>query len=169
MKTTKLTSFLIILVCLVCLSCQKRGCKEQCASNYSSKAEKEGHCKGCTDQTAINYCPGADSDDGSCLYQIKFYTKTDFDSIWVWVSDSTINCTKILCDNWCSTPYISWEGTIIKVYNQTPPNCGTGDSTVVVVRPAGVYWYEYELLNGSGSYGKCVEFGYPNCGYVLIS
>lgn len=166
MKTKNLTLLIVILGCAAILSsCSKRGCKEQCASNYSSKAEKEGHCKGCKDATAINYCPNVDEDDGSCLYERKFYLGNSccgwFD---VWVSDSTISCTEINCSSWCETFPQTQIGSLTKVYTSVP-NCETADSIIVVTRKAGVYWYQTKQEDSSNPHWGCIEFAanYRKC------
>jgi len=48
------------------------GCTDPAAINYNATCLDDGSCIpivfGCTDPNAINYFPGANNDDGSCIY-----------------------------------------------------------------------------------------------------
>ena len=82
---------LAIALILPISSCEKAGCTNPAASNYSSSATKDdGSCKipGCTDPAATNYNSAATVNNYSCVYpstngQVVFYVNSASSAVTV--------------------------------------------------------------------------------------
>lgn len=143
---SSILSLLTLLILLSFSSC-RRGCRvdAECVTNYDSDAKKDGNCTGCRDSQAINFCPEADEDDGSCLFQRRFYTNDTLNGWYdIWVSDSADNPNPVL---------LRYEGRTSFVYIDSIPDCNLADGLVTVLRPDGEYYYEIESQTGVLSSG----------------
>jgi hypothetical protein len=115
-----------------------------CVDNFDAKAEKSGDCSGCTKFGANNYCPEATRDNGECLFTRKFYSDVSADGwIDVWVSTTADSA---------SISNLNYEGKIVH-FPTTIPECEILDSTLIVLRKQGEYYYEIETQSGKRDWG----------------
>lgn len=122
-------------------SCERRGCMKDaaCVDNYDPRATKEGDCLGCNIPGAFNYCPEASLNNGQCLFIRQFYANDGTEGwIDVWVSDSAYAS---------DIGFLAYEGRISQ-FPSGIPDCEQTDSTLMVLRPAGDYYFEVETQSG---------------------
>ena len=185
MKTIKITTLSILaLSILICTSCKRKGCTNELATNYESKAKKDdGTCffsEGCMDCNATNYDSSAVIDDSSCLYsnndRLGFYTVHDSifgPPILEWyhhtyeieIYRSHCSPNELVINNYAnknnqfiSTPYgitIDVDNNSISNTLQTVNDITVRTNTGYFVNDSIYLDIEYENEFGEVFYGKC--------------
>ncbi len=144
-----LSLLFVVLIVAPTSSCKRRGCRSNvaCVDNYDSRAKRDGDCDGCINFAAHNYCPEATEDNGTCVFERKFYSENGADGwIDIWVSDSVDNSNPNL---------LRYEGRLTN-FPVFIPECDQSDSTMQILRQPGEYYYEIETQTGILSWGWVV-------------
>tara|TARA_B110000046_G_scaffold174140_1_gene197559 strand:- start:6206 stop:6688 length:483 start_codon:yes stop_codon:yes gene_type:complete len=143
----KFIFFLFSIAFITITACKPTGCRSDvlCVDNYNEKAERDGECDGCATFGATNYCPEATRNNGTCVFMRKFYTEVSEEG-WVdiWVSDSAENA---------DLSRLVYEGKISNFPVNIPDCESSTDSTLVITRFPGEYYFEIETQTGKRDWG----------------